>query len=97
MCIRDSPWPLGENYHLCVYEPAANGQPRGGPGKYGLYLVDAFGSMATADQLEKVTTSPVFDGFAMFSPDGKQLIWASNRNAKTTGETNVFVADFKWE
>jgi Tol biopolymer transport system component len=53
--------------------------------------------MATADQLERVTTSEVFDGFAMFSPDGKQLIWASNRNAKSKGETNVFVADFKWE
>ncbi len=66
-------------------------------GNFELYMVDAFGSMATADQLERVTTSEVFDGFAMFSPDGKQLIWASNRNAKSTGETNVFVADFKWE
>jgi hypothetical protein len=33
--VYGTPWPLGENYHLCVYEPAANGQPRGGPGKYG--------------------------------------------------------------
>ena len=52
--------------------------------------------MATADKLERVTTHPSFDGFAMFSPDGKKLIWASNRNAKSEGETNVFVADFRW-
>ncbi len=62
-----------------------------------LYLVDASESMATAEKLEKVTTHPSFDGFAMFSPNGKQLLWASNRNAKTEGETNVFVADFRWE
>ena len=31
----------------------------------------------------------------MFSPDGKQLVFASNRNAKTEGETNVFIADWK--
>ncbi len=42
--VYGTPWPLGENYHLCVYEPDANGKPRGGPGRYGLYLVDAFGN-----------------------------------------------------
>jgi len=62
-----------------------------------LYLVDVAESMATADKLEKLTTHESFDGFAMFSPDGKKLIWASNRNAKTEGETNIFVADFRWE
>lgn len=62
-----------------------------------LYLVDVAESMATADKLEKLTTHESFDGFAMFSPDGKKLIWASNRNAKSEGETNIFVADFRWE
>ena len=66
-------------------------------GNFELYLVDASESMATADKLERVTTSEVFDGFAMFSPDGKRLIWASNRHAKSTGETNLFVADFSWK
>ena len=66
-------------------------------GNFELYLVDASESMATADKLERVTTSAVFDGFAMFSPDGKRLIWASNRHAKSTGETNLFVADFSWK
>ena len=66
-------------------------------GNFELYLVEASESMATAEKLERLTTSEVFDGFAMFSPDGKQLMWASNRNAKTKGETNVFVADFDWK
>lgn len=61
-----------------------------------LYLVDASESMATADRLERVTTHPSFDGFAMFSPNGKQLLWSSNRNAKSEGETNVFSAEFRW-
>jgi hypothetical protein len=30
----------------------------------------------------------------MFSPDGKRVVWASNRNAKVRGETNIFIADW---
>jgi Tol biopolymer transport system component len=30
----------------------------------------------------------------MFSPDGKKLVFASNRNGKETGETNLFLADW---
>ena len=62
-----------------------------------LYLVSASDSMATADRLERLTVFESFDGFPMFSPDGKKLLFASNRNAKSEGETNVFVADFRWE
>ena len=40
-----TPWPLGENYHLCVYDAAMSGAPLRRPGEnYGLYLVDAFGN-----------------------------------------------------
>ena len=66
-------------------------------GNFELYLVSASESMATAEKLERLTTSEVFDGFPVFSPDGKQLMWASNRHAKSKGETNVFVADFDWK
>jgi Tol biopolymer transport system component len=31
----------------------------------------------------------------MFSPDGKKLVWASNRNPKKPRETDIFIAD--WE
>ena len=47
-----------------------------------------------APGLERVTYNDTFDGFPMFSPDGKQLVFASNRNAKAEGETNVFIADW---
>ena len=30
----------------------------------------------------------------MFSPDGAQLVFASNRNARVEGDTNVFIADW---
>lgn len=65
-------------------------------GNFDLFLIDANESMAGADKLERITTDTSFDGFAMFSPNGEQLIWASNRNARVEGETNIFVADFRW-
>jgi Tol biopolymer transport system component len=30
----------------------------------------------------------------MFSPDGKKLVFSSNRNATRPHETNVFIADW---
>jgi len=44
--------------------------------------------------LERITTDPSFDGFPMFTRDGKKLVFASNRNAKEEGETNIFIADW---
>jgi TolB protein len=31
----------------------------------------------------------------MFSPDGRKLVWASNRNGRVQGETNIFIADWR--
>ena len=64
-------------------------------GNFELYLVDASASMAGADKLEQVTFSATFDGFPMFSPDGKKLIFASNRKNDKPNETNLFIADWK--
>lgn len=44
--------------------------------------------------LERITFNETFDGFPMFSPDGKKLVFASNRNAGSPGDTNVFIADW---
>jgi TolB protein len=44
--------------------------------------------------LEPITFNETFDGFPMFSPNGTHLVFASNRNAKSEGETNVFIADW---
>jgi len=61
----------------------------GGMGNFELWLINPDGS-----GLERVTYSDGFDGFPMFSPDGKKLVWASNRNAKAPHETNIFIADW---
>lgn len=45
--------------------------------------------------LERITRYPGFDGFPMFSHDGKKLVFASNRNGRIPGETNIFIADWQ--
>ncbi len=62
--------------------------PRGR--NFDLFLVNPDGS-----GLEQVTTDPDFDGFPVFSPDGRKLVWASNRNGRVSGETNIFIADWR--
>jgi len=64
-------------------------------GNFELFLVSADAKMAGPDQLEQLTFNPSFDGFPMFSPDGKHLIFASNRHDAKEGETNLFIADWK--
>jgi Tol biopolymer transport system component len=44
--------------------------------------------------LERLTFDEAFDGFPVFSPDGRHLLWASNRFAADPGETNIFIADW---
>jgi Tol biopolymer transport system component len=44
--------------------------------------------------LERITHFEDFDGFPMFSHDGRQLVFASNRFGKVKGETNIFIANF---
>jgi len=41
---------------------------------------------------ERITTAPGFDGFPHFSPDGRFVIWASNRADPASHETNLFIA-----
>ena len=64
-------------------------------GNFDLYLVDAAASKAGADAIERATFDATFDGFPMFSPDGRKLIWASNRHSTKPTETNLFIADWK--
>ena len=69
------------------YDPVTHST--GGMGNVELWLIDSDGS-----GLERITFSDGFDGFPMFSPDGRNLVWASNRNAKAPHETNIFIADW---
>jgi Tol biopolymer transport system component len=57
---------------------------------FDLYLIDV-----QTREIERVTHFPGFDGFPMFSHDGKRLVFASNRNNTVRGETNVFIADWR--
>ncbi len=66
------------------WDPSSGGMP-----VFNLYMVHKDGS-----NLEQITFNPSFDGFPMFSYDGKYLVWASNRNARVRGETNLFIAEW---
>jgi Tol biopolymer transport system component len=70
-------------------EQAAKTGDRSAARRFNLFLVNADGS-----GLEQVTNSEEFDSFPMFSPDGKHLVWASNRYHAKPGETNLFVAEW---
>lgn len=61
----------------------------GGRPSFHLYLVRDDGT-----GLERLTMEGHFNSFPMFSPDGKRLVWVSDRNAKEPGEFNVFLADW---
>lgn len=45
-------------------------------------------------QMEKISHDNSFDAFPMFSPDGKKILFCSNRNNGGTRDTNIFVADW---
>jgi TolB protein len=57
--------------------------------EFDLYAVNTDGT-----GLERITYAKGFDGFAMFTRDGKHLVWCSNRNGSYPGNTNIFVADW---
>lgn len=61
----------------------------GGRPSFHLYLVRDDGT-----GVERLTTEGHFNSFPMFSPDGKRLVWVSDRHATTPGEFNVFLADW---
>ncbi len=70
---------------------SSNVETRGDGGRpsFHLYLI---GDDGTA--MERLTTEGLFNSFPMFSPDGKRVVWVSDRNAKEPGEFNVFLADW---
>ena len=45
-------------------------------------------------RMEKISHDNGFDAFPMFSPDGKKVVFCSNRNNGGTRDTNIFIADW---
>ncbi len=81
--------PDGKRIIFCTnYFDPERGRRRGQP-NFDLVLINLDGT-----DIERVTFNETFDGFPMFSPDGKKLVFASNRNSAKTGDTNVFIADW---
>jgi len=55
---------------------------------------ELYGIRLDGSGLERVTFSEGFDGFPVFSHDGRFLVWGSNRNPAHEGNTNVFIAEW---
>jgi len=56
---------------------------------FNMYVLNADGSC-----MKKISHDKGFDAFPMISPDGKKILFSSNRNNGGTRDTNVFVADW---
>jgi Tol biopolymer transport system component len=56
---------------------------------FNMYTMNADGS-----NIEKISRDKGFDAFPMFSPNGKKIIFSSNRNNGGTRDTNLFIADW---
>lgn len=56
---------------------------------FNMYTMNADGT-----NIEKISRDKGFDAFPMFSPNGKKIVFCSNRNNGGTRDTNVFVADW---
>lgn len=75
--------------HRIIFSSNVETRNEGGRPEFHVYLTNEDGS-----GLERVTVAGKFNSFPMFSPDGKHLVWVSDRNAKEPGEFNVFLADW---
>lgn len=74
-----------------LFSSSMNSDPKSRAPNFDIFMIHEDGT-----GLKQITFSDVFDGFPMFSPNGKYLVFASNRfNAPDKQrDTNVFVAEW---
>ncbi len=90
--VNFAPYPLSDGRRIIFTSDLEST----GHGEYALYMLD----METK-AVERLTYPPAagqasgFDGFPVFSPDGKRLVWISNRNRKIPYELNIFLAEWQ--
>jgi Tol biopolymer transport system component len=74
-----------------------DGVPGQGSPNFELYAVDpdAPATAAGGPPLKRLTYYEGFDGAPAWSPDGRHVVFTSNRLAEKPGETNLFVAAWK--
>jgi TolB protein len=77
--------------HRIVYS-SNNGAPPDNRGNFEIYLIDVDAPAGTP--AVKLTDFHGFDGFPVFSPDGKRLAFASNREGASKYQTSLFIAKF---
>jgi Tol biopolymer transport system component len=82
-----APFPLADGKRVIFSSNLHDPDPR--KRNFDLYLINLDGS-----GIERVTWDEEFDGFPMFSFDGKLLVWAANRHGSKLHETNLFLADW---
>ncbi len=81
--------PDGKRILYCSNQDCPKGR------SFDLYLVGLDGTGTERVTWYSNDAHDDFDGFPMFSPDGKRLAWCSNRFNAKPNETNVFVADWQ--
>jgi len=90
--VNFAPYPLSDGRRIIFTSDLESTKH----GEYSLYMLD----IATK-QVERVThppnegEMPGFDGFPIFSPDGRHLVFISNRNRQKPHELNIFMADWR--
>jgi Tol biopolymer transport system component len=83
-----APFPLADGQRVVFSSNIHDPNPKSR--NFDLYMIRLDGS-----GLERITFDEEFDGFPMFSPDMKKLIWAANRHGSVPHETNLFLADWQ--
>lgn len=59
--------------------------------------IDFYPVNVNGSDFDRVTFFDGFDGFPMFSPSGKDLVFVLNRNQRKSGGTNLFLAEWNYQ